>query len=149
MYEVIITGITPTASSANVEMQCSINNGSSYDTGNFYSWAGPLLTVNNSTSVGAGGAIATSNISLTAAFPMQPTAGAVFNVEIYNAGVSSNLTALYRSSFPAIDESGKFIFMTGTGLYQPSSPPTVNAIRFLMSTGNIATGTFTLYGLTT
>lgn len=36
-------------------------------------------------------------------------------------------------------------FCGGTGVYQATTA--VNAIRFLMSTGNIASGTFTLYGL--
>lgn len=146
MYIVVITNLVPATNSVDLWMRTSTNNGSSYDAGAAnYAWNSLNTYSNLATTIGASGSdtkiqitATTTPLSNNSALPNQAM------VYLYNpSGATityiSNVTNYVTSS--AISGSS-----TGGGI-RSSASGAVNAIQFLMSSGNISTGTFKLYGV--
>lgn len=136
--------IRPATSSTNFLIRTSSNNGSSYDSGaSNYTYAGNLtIATPTNTAIGSTGAtslqIATS-IANTAAGALSGT------LKLYNPlGTVSNKNITSQISF--IDGSGAGqASQTMSG--QRASTSAVNAVRFLMTSGNITSGVIKMYGI--
>jgi hypothetical protein len=146
VYEVHLIEVSPATDAVDLVLRFSLNNGLSYEiTG--YDWAGSLQTTfpGRADLAGSGdnrwnlvGAQSSFRLSNSAALK----ASGVFR--LHTRGDASNSRAKFRSHLDFTGDSGFFTSCTMAG--RTSVAGAVNAFQFLMSSGNIATGTFRLYG---
>lgn len=138
--------IPATISTTAFWVQTSSNNGSSYDNSAAnYSWASRGYSSGGNT--GETFNDSDTKIVLTGSRQLGNNAGNTINgdVHLYNAAGTGFFHALTQHiSF--FDTTGQINFQVGTGCRKDSSNA-VNAIRFLMSTGNITSGTIYAYGI--
>lgn len=140
-YVVRITGALPVTNSVVLAMRYSENNGSSYISAN-YAWAANKCG-SNATAIGTGSA-SDSSIGLTTGAGVVNNLSGVFG-EITLMGLGSSTlqkACLMHTWF----SDGAYETCTGIGTYTGDTN-VVNAIQFLFATGNIASGSFALYGV--
>ncbi len=127
MYMVVIDSVHPATDGAVLYFRTSVNNGVSFDS-----------AVNDYF-----GSVATQEIIINLVLGNQPNENLSGNLLIYNPS-SINWT---RVTFEASsnNQAGAFNYASGGGVRRTTTP--VDAIQFLMSTGNISSGIFNLYGL--
>lgn len=137
-YVVIYTNVIAATNSVQHQMRFSTNGGSSYLTTGYtagaqlYPWSGGLTNVNSTTFCPLSGAA-----DMTTGFP---TSGQIF---LYGLGISS--IPVQTGEFSTAQAAN---MISGLLLGGYASAITANAIRFQMSSGNITSGTYSLYGLT-
>jgi hypothetical protein len=144
-YLLVINNVQPVTNNVILQMVWSTNGGSSYiNTG--YVWAatynnsGGFSGLNDSTGTGI-----TSSLRIQDALPNTSTLATNFNVNLFNLG-SSTLVPSYNGMGCNIDTGPSIGVPTIAGGFVSSE--NVNAIQLAMSSGNIAAGTFILYGVT-
>lgn len=149
-YVVKITNLVPQTDDEDLRLRTSTNGGSSYDSGaGNYKWSTSGFSSNSSSGNYGNNSDTTINLSC-------PTSVGTIGIgnatgESYSAVVYINNPAdasLYTSiNFTAnyILSGGDTMGLVGSGARLAVAD--VDAIRFLMSSGNITSGTFTLYGL--
>jgi hypothetical protein len=139
-YAVHISNIIPATNISQLYMRTSANNGSSYDSGasdyeitNFGAW--------NTTS-GTGNA----NASYMQVFPsnLGTASNELAHAEVMLYSPSSSQYTYMKSDSVMLDHSG--VHYIGVCAGYRASAAAVDAIQFIMSSGNIASGTFKLYG---
>jgi hypothetical protein len=140
-YKFFFHSVIPATAAVTLGGQLSADNGSSYDTtsGSYHKIAG--------TSAG------TSDLSyLQIATTMEDTAGGGYSgeVQIFNAGSSSSNTLLMQEGLRLYGggsgNAGDFQWSDRHGSYVASTAAH-NAIRFLLTSGNIASGEITMFGV--
>lgn len=141
-YKLIISGLQPSVNGANLLMRCSMNNGASYDASNSYNYVG----------LGASTTFGTVGV-----FNAGSATGMTIINNLYNAFPANNAeVTLYNAAQPSlqleISSAGSYVssindFGTFTSSGDYGVTGATNAIRLLMSTGNIVVGTFRLYGI--
>lgn len=142
-YQIELLNVLPATNNVTLEMLCSTNGGSTYDTSALY--VASVLEFNSTGSATVGQAIGspTTALWLTASGNVQTTStyGVVGHLRLYSPGSANHklLTGelLYNATVLQRIVLG--------GEYQ--STTAVNAIRFLFSSGNIASGTIRIYGV--
>lgn len=142
IYILKISSVVPANSTDNLVMQFSTNNGSSYIGGSVYFTTLVIVECNSG---------ATTYESQVGASSFQMTGGidgshfgAYGNIELMlNNTVSSCWTSILGYS----DSSALARPSTLQGTGECSGNTAINAIQFSMSTGNISTGKFALYGI--
>jgi len=144
-YLVVLSNIAPATNAVDLWLRTSADGGSTYDSGaSNYEWGG--FTVTGSAATATGGSTGDNKIKLGG---IAATLGNGANQEsgghvlIYKPSASSFCRMNWQISCVRSDASVDHIYGGGSRL----SAAAVNAIRFLMSSGNIASGTFDLYGL--
>lgn len=148
MYMVVIEDLIPATDAVDFYMRTSTNNGVSYDSsGSDYAWNvfGRLAT-SGGDSMDTGGDESDSQIILNEEFePLGSAAdeSSCYIVEILNFGATNYTQILFRGNI--IQNDGELFSLSGGGMR--NSAADVDAIQFLMSSGNIETGVFKLYGL--
>jgi len=140
-FVVKFRNIFPATNAALFRMLFSTNNGSSYLASTGYRWA-----MINSTSTGLTQDGATATSSFQVANGLSTTSGRVMNgtMILYGLNSAANTKSFY-SSVEKIGSSGDLEEQRVGGVHTGTTA--VNAIRFQMSSGNIASGTFILYGV--
>ncbi len=147
-YVVVLSAITPATNAVGLRMLTSTNNGSSYDTGaSDYGYYNGAVAFSGSSITETSTAAAAINISTTiAGSGLSNTAGFGFNGTVYIHNVSNTtdrkIFTWHGGCTYSTPTGATFV---GTG--SRHSTGDIDAIRFQMSSGNIASGTFTLYGL--
>lgn len=150
-YEVDLIDITPSTDDVGLLMRTSSNGGTSYDSGaSDYSTAGQQwwsastggigISVNNSSAVilsSIGGTIGISNVTSENALSGLFTLFDPSNTTRYKAFMSQVTFSLAAANFNGL--------CLASG--QRKATSAVNAIQFIMSSGNIASGTFKLFGV--
>jgi hypothetical protein len=140
-YFVVINGLQPATNASQLLLTLSTNGGSSYLV------TGYKALCNNLNNTGAGGAYLTTAFNLSEAADISNSATLPFNASFYLYNLTNGTT-------PAISGTGTYNSTvagnTNSSVIGGFGPTTitVNAIQFIMSTGNITAGTFTLYGVT-
>jgi hypothetical protein len=134
-YKFVFSDIVPATSGSALRMRTSANNGSSYDSGSFdYAW------LNNVTSDQFD-----TFISLSSAVSGTSTTGTAGEVLLINpSGTTFTHCEIFFNEFNSTTGRAESIFGGGFRI----SNAAVDAVRFYFSTGNIASGTIKLYGLT-
>ncbi len=143
-YEIHFIDIVPASASAVLAMRMSTNGGSSYDSGNNYGES--VFAWNALGTASAGNVSGASRIQLTFTnIGTTSTDGGVKGkITLFNPASSSTWKTVH----------GQIAFITSgagqdgqvlTGYYQVTTA--VDAFQFLMSTGNIASGTIRVYGV--
>lgn len=139
-YVIIFDGVIPVTGGASLYFRTSSNNGSSYDAGaNNYAWG-------QSGTLGSGAGATEIDLGIGGAPSNNAAVGIAGTLRIYNL----NSTTVYKRaawdiSYGSNTGSGNFVSYAGAGAR--ISTAAVNAVRFLMQSGNISTGTFKLYGV--
>lgn len=137
--KIIINDLIAASGGTALLMRCSTNNGSSYDSGNNYQYAYTYVRTNSST-LGVANTSSASSIGLQDAVDTSnPTHG---EITMIRAGAGRFLVYY---DFPCYNVTFGWERITGGGVYTGGT--SVNAVQFLMSSGNIAAGNFYLYGL--
>jgi hypothetical protein len=141
-YEFEFINIVPATTTTNLTMRFSTDGGATFDSANNYRHA--------YTFAGSGGANgfsasnSESSILLFGTFNTSATAGMKGTVELSNPGSTTQHKAiLMRGFFLAND--GNYYHVHGGGSWVSVSA--ANAARFLMSSGNITSGTIRCYGI--
>ena len=139
-YAVHISNIIPATNVSQLYVRTSSNNGSSYDSGasdyevtNFGAW--------NTTS-GTGNA----TVSYMQVFPsnLGTASNELAHAEVMLYSPSSSQYTYMKSDSVMLDHTG--VHYIGVCAGYRASAAAVDAIQFIMSSGNIASGTFKLYG---
>ena len=146
-YVVVLTGIVPATNNVDFYLTFSTNNGSSYLAGTAYTHASRVYGT-SAPDTGGTGSTGDSKIILQ-------------NYNIYNGSTDGLTGILYidpayvdtskRAStvFQCFykDQGNTYYVYNFSGGFCNTSSATVNAIKFAMSSGNISSGTFTIYGV--
>lgn len=145
-YVVVISNIVPQTDGVNLISRTSTNTGSTYDSasGDYYSYIGGGTSA-SSTPQGTA-STTTTGIRLSAISGLGTNTGEAFNAIVVFFDPSnatkyksiSSSSSYYSADAAACFENGVTVRRTASA---------VDAIRFQMDSGNIASGTFTLYGL--
>lgn len=142
-YKVVMYNVSSANDAVNFLWRASTDNGSTYDTAANYGWSAWAVD-GAGTGVGAGSTGDTS-VRLAGSMGNADTTEAGSGIfYLIHRGSGSTVSRVmvdfaYRNSTPT------YITFRGSGSYNVGND--VDAIRFLMSAGNIATGTFRLYGM--
>lgn len=147
MYMVVLENISLATDTTTLELRTSSDGGATYaSAGGSYGYSSISFdgTVSNVISNDSTGALAlvTGNTTVCGNQPNEKFSGVV---EIYGHAAAEFCTVLSRACFTASD--GVSVIHCTTGGRRRSAA-IVDAIRFFAGSGNIASGTFTLYGLT-
>lgn len=142
-YKIIISNMVSSTNNVIPSLRVGTGGTPTYQTGNVYSWiriysAGTVVSGNNTSD---------SKILIGSNGTQSSTATQSHNMEItiVNPSQSTDYHHVYgKSSF--IDSAGTFVMQDFVGVYL--STTAVTAIRIYMSSGNIASGKFNLYGIT-
>ena len=142
-FVIILSNILPATDAVNLLLRFSTDNGVGYDAGaTDYEYAGVGLNDAASTvnfnSTGATAIIVSSNLENAA------NGGTSGHVTIHNP----QSTSFTRSTSYVSRVGGGSETAIQVGAGERSAAQDTDAIQFLMSSGNITSGTFTLYGIT-
>jgi hypothetical protein len=143
-YIVVISNLVPATSATGLWLRTSTNAGSSYDSGaSDYDGGGALFEIDGSIGTDYFGGENQAQILIAPTVSNTPSGESLCAViKIYNPAGTTFLKAQWEAAFELNDNAAMAI---GTGRRETAAD--VDAIRFLMSSGNITSGTFTLYGL--
>jgi hypothetical protein len=141
-YIVYFDSVVPATDGVNFILRTSTDNGSTYDSGaTDYSWGGLVST--------EGGTLGSSSSTGTTGFTIYFAAGndtnesAAGHIKLFNPSKTSLTRIETQASVDLTDGTIQFRHHHG----RRNSAADVDAIQFLMSSGNIATGNFYLYGI--
>ena len=143
-YEFEFENVKPATDSVGFRFRTSINAGSSYDAG-ASDYSGASHGVAEGAGIGgAYSAIAYGLIVNAGVGNAAGERGVTGNAKLYNAGESGGYArTISQVTFDWID--GKTAAESGSGTRKANGP--VDALRFLFSSGNIASGTIRMYGV--
>jgi hypothetical protein len=146
-YMIVMNSVLPATNSVVMSIDASSNNGSSFP----YSWTntGTGFSSNGTSAQGTGGGQNKLNGGLTAAATEQKftnAAGKPFNCTMYLFKPSA--AQYFQCTWDATWISDVSSALCWVGMSATTNSATaINYIRFAMSSGNIASGTFRLYGI--
>lgn len=148
VYVIQMTSVLPATDDVSISINVSSNNGSTFP----YSWnnTGAGFSSNGSNVSGVGGGQNKLTGGLTASATEQTlsnVSGETFNctMYIYKPSAANKFQCTWNASWIAAPTAAVcWVGMSATN----NSATAVNYIRFSMSSGNIASGTFRLYGIT-
>lgn len=141
-YQIEIVNISPTTNAATLQLLCSTNGGSSYDTSSIYDYVGGYA-YSSIGAIGSGSSqaqiVIKANISNNAAY------GLCVSGKLYSPG-STSLYKRFMFDMTDFDTStSTLVFEYITASYRNTAA--VNALRFKMSSGNITSGSVRVYGI--
>jgi len=151
-YKIVITDLVAATDQSILEMQLSTDNGSTYVATN-YTWVmyfnTPADPVADSSNAGTGG--------FTTAIALNPTTATGFGVSNVAQDSLQCEVTLFNPSSAASYKKVKFqttylgataniVNADGSGV-NSAAVTAINAVKFFMSSGNITSGTFKLYGI--
>lgn len=138
--------VLPATNSVGLQMQVSTNGGSSYDTGSNYRYANYLVNDTGSFSTNSVASSSATSIILASSTLNNTSAnGGVSGwIKLFNPGNASQHKNITGQTTSLYADGNWYTAMTG-GAYK--STTAVNAVRFLMSSGNVASGTIRMYGI--
>lgn len=140
-YVFIVLNLVPATNNVALYVRLSTDGGSTFDSGSNYSWANWRFNTGGS---GVNSADNATVIDIAGEATISNTAsdgGYVATFELSNPGSASHYKAVYGQNRMPGGTSGSVFH----GVYK--STTAVNAVRFFMSSGNIASGTIRLYGI--
>lgn len=148
-FMVTLEAVRPATDATSLTMRVSTDAGSSFDSAGNYGTAGVAFSNIPSTEAVATTAATEWNLIGDGGVTQDNGALAVLSGTVYiNYLGTAALQSRGRSQCEFVDSSGLFTIMCDIGLFR-APDAAINALRFLYSSGNIASGTFRLYGLKT
>jgi hypothetical protein len=139
-YEVWFYGVLPATNATSLLIRGSTNNGSSYLSTNEY-FSGRIQNAASASTPGGGADNAASSITIADALSNAGSGGSWGSIRLQR---SSGSLMLVEWKAVWVNNASNVIQTSGGGIISANG---VNAIRFLSSSGNIASGIFFLYGV--
>ena len=146
-YVVVMSNVAPVTDATTLWMRTSSNAGVSYDSGaSDYSWGVDSIELDTSPTSSITADDADSQIEITGTDTMGNTTNenGAFWLVIYDPSAAQHCRVTWSGQFRGATPTDNMIWGAGARL----AVADVDAIQFLMSSGNISTGEFVLYGLT-
>jgi hypothetical protein len=142
-YKIIYFDVLPATNSASFRIRVGTGGTPTYDTGSNYGWAS--VYGQNGASGGLGTNPDTSISLINATVSNNSTRAVSGDIIIYNPSQSTTYHTIDYNFNMQNDSTGLITRVLGQGTYK--STTAITAIRLYMSSGNIASGTFKLYGI--
>lgn len=140
-YVCTLVNVLPATSTADLLIRLGTGGGPTWDTGANYTYAYfQASQIPNTASLGGSGG---TSIKIAHSLGNTSTDGYSGKVQLFNPG-STSVHKLVRANGVDVDSSGNFLTSDASGRY--SSTTAVTGIQFLMSSGNIASGTIRCQG---
>jgi hypothetical protein len=146
-YEFEMENVKPATDAVDLVMRVSTNAGVSYDAGaSDYSWASIGMVTGGIATAGSSGGATAIGVSFTNALGNAAAErGLTGNLKVYNAGDAAQRTRVV-GQVQWDDASGSVLaYATLSG--RRTADQDTDAIRFLMTSGNIASGVIRMYGV--
>ena len=143
-YKVVFSHVVPATDNVNLWLRTSTDGGSSFDAGaSDYGWANSAYF--DSAATNNFGDAADSEISFTGNNNTGTGTGEQMSgvLHLLNSSAAQYAQAVWQGSMA--NQNGVHLYYSGAG--RRLSAADVDAIRFLFSSGNIASGQFDLYGM--
>jgi hypothetical protein len=143
-YAIVISDLVPATDNTSLYMRTSTDAGSNYDAGSSdYDSGGVEVEIDGSISATGYGAENTAFMNICPNIGNDTGESASVTIYLFNpAG-----TKYCKAKWSAVRDTAAGNVVTTTGCGRRQSTADVDAVRLLMSSGNITSGTFTLYGL--
>ena len=139
-YKVELVSVSPATTNTELHLQTSTDNGSSWTAGTSYIYARGINLATTAFTFSGNGSTGDSKIALAAALSSTPSNGIKVSIDF---DTSSN--QFIWSGGYYLNGDADYVNIVGGNGRAVTAP--INAIRFSMSSGNIASGTFRLYGV--
>ena len=144
-YFVVISNMIPANDDSNFGMRTSANTGSSFDSGGSDYTSAAQYQQGSSTVSGAFQTTAQIELNLGFGSGNQSGEGSNWIIKIFDPANSARQTVIKWEHVAASPASASLGYQQGAA--KRNSAAVVDAIRFFMGSGNITSGTFTLYGI--
>jgi len=145
LYAIHVFDFHPVSGGAELYLQSSEDNGSSYNSSNFQFHVTKTNADDSSyladVSTGTTGYTLSDNVK---GDNVENFHGLVFISADFNSGYQPKF---WHQAFTKSTATGHSTFHTGAGTYNGSQSSATNALRLTFSTGNISAGTATIYGI--
>lgn len=145
-YVVVLENVVPVTNAVQMNMLVSTNGGSSYLNTGYLSQATTLFAGALGSTAGS---ITTSIALTTTTHPLKNTAGAGWSGQLNMYNVNGGTGNCQVAIFGSYIESSSGVTVAPVCSSAAPASSAINAIQFAMSSGNISTGNFTLYGIVT
>ena len=142
-FKIIISNLTAATTSSHLQTRYSIDNGSSYVSTSSYARSSIGRRHAGSTDAESSNADSVGQITVSESI-MGADAGESYGVECTFIGLSSNYAKLIATT-SGKNTASNMAYTLAAIQFQNTSP--ITNIKFFLSAGNIAAGTFRLYGL--
>lgn len=144
-YKIEIVELVPQTNTANFKIQVGTGGGPTYDTGNNYEWAAD----GRATSGGAFSDAGSSGAGATLFLNMSNTAAYGFGTASLTASglQSTSLRKTIHGHLYYVNATGPAAIEASWGMQWVTSGTAATALRFIMSSGNITSGTIRVYGV--
>ena len=142
-FKIIISNLLAATTSSALQLRYSTDNGSSYASTSSYARSSIGRRHAGSTDVESSNADSVGQITVSESI-MGADAGETYGVECTLIGASTDYAKLIATT-SGKNTVGNMAFTLAAIQFQNTSP--ITNIKFFLSAGNIATGTFKLYGL--
>jgi phage-related tail fiber protein len=143
-YIIEMVNVVPANNAVSLFFRCSTDGGSTFDSGSNYKWAiGYGSTAGAS---GAAGSASATGVEIAGTISNTSASGGINGrLNIYNPLSASQHKSVVGQVNIAHSDTNRYVF-SDAGWY--ISTTAVNALRFFMDAGNIASGIFRIYGVT-
>jgi hypothetical protein len=138
-YVIVATGITVSASNANVRMRMKI--GGTYKTGNFYEW---VTQLQQTTTYRGSSSAADSSINISGGIGTGVNYSAQFTLHLGDPTSTNLVKMAYWTG--SVTSANPLVMLSGAGVWDFESAA-LTGIRFFPSAGTLITGEFRLYGI--
>jgi hypothetical protein len=142
-YEIHLNNILPFGASASLQMLCSTDN-STFDTGVSYPYS-IIQASTGSTSVNVTKSVSGTSFTLTSSLNNFSGGGVSGRINLYGANTASSYKAVI-AELTFLNNSGDYEQDRIAGHWINTSN-SLEAVRFQMSSGNIVSGKFRIYGI--
>ena len=144
-YLIVVTNVLPATNGTTLLMQFSTNGGSSYDSGANYT--NSTYYINQASVAGSACSAGANSIQMNLSASLSNAAPNNFNAALTLLNVTASSGYKHISSRASYNSSAGYLtFETNAGVYS-GSVSAINAVRFSMASGNIASGTIEIYGM--
>jgi hypothetical protein len=133
------------ATNTQLIMRVSIDNGATFIATSTYDWGGVEFLAGAPGTVTAQGASSATSYRISGSQNLGTNAASSVNGFLYFFNANSASNKRFTSDISAVNNGSNFFKFSGSG--QQTTASAVNAVRFLMSSGNITSGTIQLYGI--
>ena len=146
-YRFIFRAVKPATDNVTLNLNFSSNGGSSYLTDANYNYGGNY-EANNINAGGTGQAVTAIPINFpgSSGVANNYSGGLSGEMDLFNAASSTTWPSLRMSLVWLRTGKDFWYFATGGGSYSPSTVVSVNAVRFMYSSGSITSGAIDVYG---
>ncbi len=144
-YEFELEDVKPATDAVDLVMRTSTNGGSSYDAGaSDYNYVGIGAVISGAATVGSAGAATLIPLTFTGAIGNAANEkGVSGTVKMFNAGTATHTRVMVDVTWDNPSSLNGMVNLTG----KRAADQDTDAVRFLMTSGNIASGTIRMYGV--